>query len=80
MLPAVLPTAPDRDCSISMNRAELIFGSDSALILAALGRVLLELFLLEAGDDVGEEAADDGDLLLLGEAMLPRALLEPNCE
>lgn len=77
--------APDSDCSISINRAELIFGSDKALILAALGRDLLALFLLAAGEPVGEGAADACDLLLLlllllGEHRLPSAVLEPNCE
>lgn len=71
------PPPPDRDCSISMKRAELIFGSDRALIFAAFGRDdLLALFLPDTGEAVG----DDGDLLLLGEPRLPRALLDPNWE
>lgn len=65
---------PASDCSISMNSAELIFGSDNALILAAFGRVL-PAPLPPFGDAV---VGDAGDLLLLlGD---PSALLEPNCE
>lgn len=70
--------APANDCSISINKAELILGSDKALIFAAFGRVLLALPpFVDEGDEVG----DAGDLLLLGEPTRPpRALLEPNCE